>query len=68
MAYQGTNMANKQCSGTFTFHAAAGQQVADIDASLLAKGETISAREGYSAQESQFLKYLASKGHSGGTA
>ena len=54
--------------GIFTFHADKGQQIVDIDARLLDSSERIIAREGYSAQETQFLKYLASKGHIGGTA
>ncbi len=52
----------------FTFAASHGQAKAQIDGHLLDAGETISAREGYTAQESRFLKYLASKGHVGGTA
>ena len=43
-----------------------GQLAVQIGSELL---DTESAlREGYSLQESRFLKYLASKGHIGGTA
>ncbi len=61
-------MTHKHTSGILTFHAEEGRQLLDIQAAMLTDSDTISAREGYSVQETQFLKYLASKGHIGGTA
>ena len=54
-------------SKPITFQPSAkGQLSVQIDGELLDKEHV--AREGYSLQESRFLKYLASKGHIGGTA